>query len=744
MKSVTEGRPREVYVPGPGRWLVAVLAALLLVLAGPHAGLTKAAEAPASQRPSSSGAQQPAQPRDGEQRPPAQTPPAGQPAQQPDPDQPDQETGDDQEQPVFRAGINFVRVDVIVTDRKGAPVDDLRPEDFEVFEDGKRQTVQTFRLIRVSGEVEPGAEAARPIRTDYDEETEAQRDDVRIFVFMLDDYHVRRGAAMAARQQLVRFIRNQLGPLDLIAVMYPLTPVTDLRLTRNHDAVIRAIERFDGRKGDYRPMNELEERYSMYPAEIVERIRNEVSLSALRGLMVRLGGLREGRKAVILVSEGYSNYLPPQLRDPIAEMPGMGNPARGRTGLGDRDPREERAQFFSEAEMQTYLREVYDAANRANTAIYAVDPRGLGVFEYDINQGVGQGIDRQMLNTTMNSLRTLAEETDGRAIINRNDLEGGMRQIVRDSSAYYLIGYDSTQAPTDGKFHEIRVKVNRPGVQVRARKGYWALTAEETARALAPPKPGPDPAITQALASVEGRARAQVVRTWVGTAPAENGRTRVTFVWEAVPPVAGERRDAPAAVSVMAASLDGVPYYRGKVAAGDGPAEAAPGARQGGRVEFEADPGQMQLRLSVEGSGGGAIDSNVLDVSVPDFTAPEVRLSTPEVLRARSALELRALNADPAARPEAGREFRRTDRLLIRFAASAPGAEEPAVEVRLLNRAGNSMYELQPQPVPNGAERQQQVDLPLSGLAPGEYLIEVKSRAGESEAKQLVGFRVVS
>jgi VWFA-related protein len=743
MQSVTRGRRRDVCAPGPGRWMVAALVTLLMTAASPHARLTTAAQTPAQPD-----AQRPAQPAQGDPRAPAQAPPPAQPGQQQEPEPQEQDEDQEPGQPVFRAGINFVRVDVIVTDRKGVPIEDLTPEDFEISEDGQPQTIETFRLVRVSGQVEPGSDAARPIRSDYDEESEALREDVRIFVFMLDDYHVRRGAAMAAREQLVRFIRNQLGPLDLVGVMYPLSPVTDLRLTRNHEAVVRAIERFEGRKFDYRPRNEFEERYSMYPAEVVERIRNEVSLSALRGLMTRLGGLREGRKAVILVSEGYSNYLPPQLRDPIADMPGIGNQARRRPGLGDRDPNEDRAQFFSEAEMQTYLREVYDAANRSNTAIYAVDPRGLGAFEYDINQGVGQGIDRQMLNSTMNSLRTLAEETDGRAIVNRNDLEGGMRQIVRDSSAYYLIGYDSTQAPTDGKFHQIRVRVKRPGVQVRARKGYWALTAEETARALSPPKPGPDPAITQALAGIEGRARAQVVRTWVGTAPAANGKTRVTFVWEPVPPTPGDRRDAAAAVSVTAASVDGVPYFRGKVAAGqvdDGQENDPPAAaRQGGRVDFEADPGQLQVRLSVEGTGGGAIDSNVLELTVPDFTAPEVQLSTPAVLRARNALELRALNADPAARPEAGREFRRTDRLLIRFATSGPGAEQPAVEVRLLNRAGTAMFDLPSQPLPKGDAGQLQVDLPLSGLAPGEYLVEVKSQAGESEAKQLVGFRVVS
>ena len=91
--------------------------------------------------------------------------------------------------------------------------------------------------------------------------------------------------------------------------------------------------------------------------------------------------------------------------------------------------------------------------------------------------------DRDDLNATLDTLRVLADNTDGRAIVNRNDLAAGMKQIIRDSSGYYLLGYNSTQAPTDGKFHEIKVSVKRRGVDVRARKGYWALTAEDVARA---------------------------------------------------------------------------------------------------------------------------------------------------------------------------------------------------------------------------------------------------------------------
>ena len=93
--------------------------------------------------------------------------------------------------PIFRTGINFVRVDVIVTDKNGKPVGDLKPDDFEVIEEGKPQTIETFKLVSLDGGLMASTkEPPRAIRTDDDEESEAARDDVRLFAIFLDDYHV--------------------------------------------------------------------------------------------------------------------------------------------------------------------------------------------------------------------------------------------------------------------------------------------------------------------------------------------------------------------------------------------------------------------------------------------------------------------------------------------------------------------------------------------------------------------------
>jgi VWFA-related protein len=676
------------------------------------------------------------------QTPPAQQPPAQQPPPAAD------------QQPVFRTGINFVRVDVIITDKNGNQIGDLQAADFDISEDGKPQKIETFKLINLDGgRVEAAKTPPKQIRSDYDEESEAARDDVRLFAVFFDDYHVRRGASMSVRNPITKFVDTQIGPTDMVGIMYPLESTASVRFTRNHDAVMRAVQQFMGRKYDYTPRNQFEEKYAYYPTEVVERIRNQVSLSAIKSLIVHMGSLKEGRKALLLVSEGYTNALPPQMRNADATRPGSGNPNAYNPMAGLNDPNEDRYQFFSNVDLQSDMREVYDTANRNNVAIYSIDPRGLPGFEFDINEGVNIQTDSTYLRSTQDTLRELAENTDGRAIVNRNDLDVGMRQITKDSSAYYLIGYNSSQAPSDGKFHEIKVRVKRPGVQVRARKGYWALNAEQTSRALAPSKQGPPKAVETALASVNRPSRAAVVRTWIGTSRGDNGKTRVTFVWEPLPRTPGEAPNAragdPARVSLMAVSVDGSPIFRGRVPdvaiASASPASAASAGqgasipRGGSRVSFDVPPGKVQLRVSVEGAGSEVLDSETRELTVPDLTAATTLMGTASIYRGRTIPEFNRMKTDPDAVPTAGREFARTERLLVRVPAYGPGGTTPALSVHILNRAGQPMNELTATPftTPNTF----QIEMPLANLAPGEYVLEIKAGDGD-DVKELVGFRV--
>ena len=255
-----------------------------------------------------------------------------------------------------------------------------------------------------------------------------------------------------------------------------------------------------------------------------------------------------------------------------------------------------------------------------------------------------------------------------------------MKQIIRDSSAYYLVGYNSTQAPRDGKFHEIRVRVKRPGVQVRARRGYWAYSEEDIKRALAGPKPGPPAEITKALNAIAPMTNRRYIRTWIGSDKGQDGLTRVTLLWEPLPATPGVRRDDPRRVTVLATSPSGDVVYRGRV-----PTElAAPG--NGGIIRFQAPPGKLDLRLTIEGDGTGTLDSEDRELMVPDLSAPEIMLSTPRLWFARNAREFTALTTGLPPAPTATRDFRRTDRLLVRLDAYAPANAPTTVTAQLLNQ----------------------------------------------------------
>jgi hypothetical protein len=336
--------------------------------------------------------------------------------------------------------------------------------------------------------------------------------------------------------------------------------------------------------------------------------------------------------------------------------------------------------------------------------------------------------------------------------------------MVRDSSFYYLLGYTSSQSGNDGKFHQITVRVKRRDIDVRARKGFWALTAADAIRAKTPTPDVAKPVQT-ALASIATSVQSgKYVRTWIGTERGTNGKTRVTLVWEPLPQAqtAGARREQPQAgrVSVLAATASGDLVFRGRapdaalaaaappVAPNDtgpigGRAPAAQAAAGPQRLVFDSPPGKIELRLTVEAAGvGGTLDSEIRDLTVPDFTAPQAALSTPRVFRSRSAREFQTLAADANAVPIAGREFSRTERLLIRFDTYGPGTDRPEPTAVLLNRAGQKMSDLPVSAAAAGASHQ--IDLGLASIPAGEYLVEITAKGGSGEVKELVPFRVGS
>jgi VWFA-related protein len=337
--------------------------------------------------------------------------------------------------PVFRGGTNLVQVDAIVTDENSRPLVELTAADFELLDDGKAMPIDRVRFL---GAAEySGDSTLAPIRTHEDEEREASRDDVRVYAILLDDYHVQRLNELRVIEPLLAFVR-QLPPTDLVAVFYPLDSVTDVVFTRDREKVTKAIRAFYGRRGEYFPPKyPVEEVHLRYPRDI-ERFRREIVNSALEGLATHLGGIKQGRKAVIFVSEGF----PQQVED---------------------------------------VRDLYQAANRANVAFYPLDPRGL-------TMGNGRTTSGQIMSglvSDRDAMETLASETGGRAIVQKNDIAAALGQVIRDSRAYYLIAYESPH-PDDGKFHKVTVRVKRRGATVFARTGYWAFKRGENTTAASP------------------------------------------------------------------------------------------------------------------------------------------------------------------------------------------------------------------------------------------------------------------
>ena len=381
----------------------------------------------------------------------------------------------------------------------------------------------------------------------------------------------------------------------------------------------------------------------------------------------------------------------------------------------------------------------------------------LSAFEYGVEQGVGLQTDKRNLTQSIDTLRIVADNTDGRAIVNRNDLGTGMKQIMRDASGYYLIGYTSAAAPTDGKFHNIDVRVKRPGVEVRSRKGYWAYTVEDVAKASAPPKEGPPPAVSNALSAIaEPASAARAARFWIGTERGQNGQSRLTFVWEPIGGSGADRRgsDIAARVSLTATAEDGRPLFRGRVPNADAapasdsaspplgvPANAptAPAVTAGASTSFDVPPGSIELRMIVESERGQVIDSTTRTLTVPDFTKTQVSIGTPKVFRARTAREFVQARNNPAAVPTVSRDFSRTERLLIRFDAYANGGGTPEVTAKLLNRAGQRMSDI---PVQAAAGQPFQIDFILAPLAAAEYILEIDAKSADNTAQQMIGFKV--
>jgi len=417
-------------------------------------------------------------------QPPAATAPAA-----------SQQKPSDQED-VVRITSNLVQVDAVVTNKKtGKQVTDLRPEDFEISEDGRVQKVTNFSYVSLQPAAAlspalattnaPSGKTAAPAAVPP---TRLRPEQVRrTIALVVDDLGLSFESTAYVRGALKKFVDEQMQPGDLVAVLRTSAGMGALQqFTSDKRQLYAAIERVrwypSGRGGisAFAPINSFDNatknsggnsnlsnsdiEKSNSAREDVDSFREELfAVGTLGAVNFVLRGLRElpGRKSVVLLSDGIKIF--------------------NKSGESDR--------------VLEALRRLTDLANRASVVFYTLDARGLqtlGLTAADDTSGLSSDqIEQSMQDRrsdffeSQNGLNYLAQQTGGFFIHNTNDLGRGIRRVLEDQSGYYLIGYrpdDSTFDPATGrrKFHRLSLSVrNHPELKVRTRNGFYGVTNEE-------------------------------------------------------------------------------------------------------------------------------------------------------------------------------------------------------------------------------------------------------------------------
>lgn len=349
-------------------------------------------------------------------------------------------------------------------------------------------------------------------------------------------------------------------------------------------------------------------------------------------------------------------------------------------------------------------------ANRYDVPVYAFDPREPAPI-------VASPV-----------LATLADQTGG-TVSSRGDLAAALRQVANELDSGYLLTFRPTLSD-DGKFHEVKVQTLRAGAKVRVRAGYVSAQPPDARRAFRSTLP--------ILDTSRPLRRSPLIDVWTGVTRAADARARVVVTWEP-DRESGSGAQVVARVAVKATAGDGTVLFNGalepvrSVGAGGGTAD---------RAEFDAAAGRVQLDMTVLGERGEQLDTDARDFEVPDLKPRTTLLLPPVVVSTRSAREFREATAEIDASPIPSREFRRTDRLVIRVPAFSASPTPPRVTAHLLNRRGQKMMDLPI--VPGGVgPGVSQFDLPLAPLAPGDYYLQFTATADSGAAEQRVSFRIV-
>ena len=375
-----------------------------------------------------------------------------------------------QDRPDFRASVDLITTDMIARNgRTGQFVADLKPHEIEVYEDGVKQTIATIELIHGGRAYSvlglPPAPASEGIilpRNKPSSDTAG-----RVFLLVIDDLHLDFQQTSTTRALMKEILRSLIHDGDMFGIVSTGTSSLSIQLTYDRQVLDAAIERIQG--GALKPKEIIEGAQGPNgPTEL--RHRAHVAFSTAYDLMKNLEKLQNRRKAVIYISSGYD--FNPFERGRLEETARRWHVENADDLQSDPFYRNEQSQqALAAVDLVRELAELTRAANRANATIHTIDPRGL-VAGQDIDQEVNQQDWNAHLRETQDSLRVLAEETGGTAVVNQNDFRKALKKIDAETSDYYVIGYYSNNPDPLKRTRKLEVRTSRPGLTVVSRTEY--------------------------------------------------------------------------------------------------------------------------------------------------------------------------------------------------------------------------------------------------------------------------------
>ena len=381
--------------------------------------------------------------------------------------------------PKFRAATDAISTDVRVTDAAGRFIPDLTIKEFEVYEDGVRQTIKNFvamvggrAMTEVTPTVEPVREGMVLPRTSKPPTIQG-----RIFIIFIDDLHLQPLDSIKAKNVLKDIRDNLIHDEDLIGIVTTgySSVAFDVGPDPRHLRLNEAIEKTMGAG-----MTPLETIQTSQTIEGPSGLRHNahVAFKLAYEILDQAEKITNRRKAFIYITSGYDfnpftdaryKALQSQYSTPPAteQTSGNGNPldslGQGMTSVF-RNPFEMNGLQFSDAILNAELGELVRRARRANVVFYPVDPRGL-VAGPDAGTNISSEDWWEFMNTSLSSLDVLAGETGGTCVCRNNNIKGGLQKIDNEMSDYYVIGYESNNPDPLKIERHIEIKVLRPGAQ---------------------------------------------------------------------------------------------------------------------------------------------------------------------------------------------------------------------------------------------------------------------------------------